>query len=47
MCGLGSSAISRWVAAGKLHRRHHGVYTLGHTALSREGEFLAAVLRVR
>jgi very-short-patch-repair endonuclease len=39
---LTSSAISRWVLAGRLHRRYHGVYTLGHTALSREGEFLAA-----
>jgi hypothetical protein len=40
---MSSSAISRWVATGRLHRRHHGVYTYAHTALSREGELLAAV----
>ena len=26
-----------------MHRRYRGVYTLGHDAISREGEFLAAV----
>lgn len=41
--GLTHAAITRWVRAGKLHRRSHGVYTLGHDALPREGEFLAAV----
>ena len=29
---------------GALHRVHRGVYSVGHAALSRLGEFLAAVL---
>src|SRR3954454_21414025 len=40
---VGSAAISRWVTTGKLHRKYRAVYTFGHEALSREGEFLAAV----
>jgi very-short-patch-repair endonuclease len=31
--GLTPSAISRRVAAGRLHRLHQGVYAVGHTAL--------------
>jgi hypothetical protein len=31
------------VARGRLHRIAHGVYAVGHLALSREGQFLAAV----
>jgi very-short-patch-repair endonuclease len=41
--GLDPATITRWVHAKRLHRRYRGVYTLGHEALSREGEFLAAV----
>jgi very-short-patch-repair endonuclease len=41
--GLNSAAVGRWVQSDKLHRRYRGVYTLGHDALAREGEFLAAV----
>ncbi len=40
---MDSAAISRWVKDGKLHRKYRTVYTLGHDALSREGEFLAVV----
>jgi hypothetical protein len=43
-CGLTRSAISRWVAAGRLHRRYHGVYVVGHTSLPVEGELTAALL---
>ncbi|MEA2275878.1 MAG: Transcriptional regulator, AbiEi antitoxin, partial [Solirubrobacteraceae bacterium] len=28
--GLGRNEISRRVAAGRLHRVHHGVYAVGH-----------------
>jgi predicted transcriptional regulator of viral defense system len=42
-CGLDHSAIHRRVKAGRLHRRSPGVYAIGHPALSREGEWLAAV----
>jgi very-short-patch-repair endonuclease len=42
--GLDKSAISRRVAAGRLHRIHRGVYAFGNPNLSREGRFLAAVL---
>ena len=31
------------VAAGHLHRVHHGVYAVGHTGLTPEGRWLAAV----
>ncbi len=41
--GLDSSAVRKRVLRGILHPRYPGVYTLGSTALSREGEFLAAV----
>ena len=41
--GLTSSTISKRVARGSLHRRYRGVYAIGHAALSREGEWLAAV----
>lgn len=42
--GFSASGVSRAVAAGRLHRRHHGVYAVGHPALRREGVWLAAVL---
>ena len=32
------------VRAGRLHRIHRGVYAVGHTRLSRNGRFMAAVL---
>ena len=43
--GLTPSAVHKRVAVGRLHRVHHGVYSLlPPTLLSREGRFLAAVL---
>jgi very-short-patch-repair endonuclease len=43
-CGLTSSVVRNWVAAGRLHRIHRGVYAVGHKGLSIEGEWMAAVL---
>ena len=42
--GFTNGAIQRRVAAGRLHRLHRGVYAVGHTVLSRNGAYLAAVL---
>ena len=42
--GLTRPAITKRVARGVLHRRYRGVYSIGHAALSREGEWMAAVL---
>ncbi len=42
--GLDHAAIARRVAEGRLHRVRRGVYAVGHAGLSREGQFLAAVL---
>ena len=42
-CGLTHAGIHRRTRAGRLHRLYHGVYAVGHTALSREGGWLAAV----
>jgi predicted transcriptional regulator of viral defense system len=42
--GLGPSSIALRVRSGRLHRLHRGVYAVGHSALSREGRWLAAVL---
>jgi very-short-patch-repair endonuclease len=41
--GIGQTTIDRWLACGRLHRIHPGVYAVGHRSLSREGRFLAAV----
>lgn len=41
--GLTRNAVSRRVAAGHLHALYRGVYSVGHRALSREGEWTAAV----
>lgn len=45
-CGLGDTAISHRVRAGRLHRLHRGVYAVGHAAVSWRGRYLAAVLAV-
>ncbi|MFN8150469.1 MAG: type IV toxin-antitoxin system AbiEi family antitoxin domain-containing protein [Solirubrobacterales bacterium] len=42
--GLPSTTIVRWVRVGHLHAVHRGVYSVGHTRLSREGLWMAAVL---
>jgi len=42
--GLGKSAVAEWVAKGRLHRLHRGVYAVGHEHLTRNGRFMAAVL---
>ncbi len=42
--GLGTGAINPRVRRGRLHRLHRGVFAVGHTRLSREGRWLAAVL---
>jgi very-short-patch-repair endonuclease len=41
--GLSPAMISRRVSTGRLHRLHRGVYAVGHTNLSREGTWIAAV----
>jgi len=42
--GLSPTAITRWTGAGRLHRLYRGVYAVGHTHLTIEGRWLAAVL---
>lgn len=42
--GLSSSAISRRVDRGNLHRVIDGVYSVGHARLAREGRWSAALL---
>jgi hypothetical protein len=42
--GYSRPAVSRAVAAGRLHQLHRGVYAVGHARISRQGQCLAAVL---
>jgi very-short-patch-repair endonuclease len=42
--GLSGAAVTRRIKAGRLHRIHRGVYAVGHPGLSREGQYMAAVL---
>ncbi len=42
-CGLSYNAIWTRVRAGRLHLLYRGVYAVGHTNVSLEGRFLAAV----
>ncbi len=41
---VSETTVRRWVAGGRLHRVHRGVYAVGHAGLSREGRWMAAVL---
>src|SRR5436190_449569 len=43
-CGLSAATISRWVAAGRLHRIYPGVYAVGNRAVPQEERLLAAVI---
>ncbi len=40
--GLGAKALAYRVRTGRMHELHPGVYALGHRAISRKAEFLAA-----
>lgn len=42
--GVDEGFADRWLAAGRLHRVHGGVYAVGHEALARPGRWMAAVL---
>jgi hypothetical protein len=42
--GLSRAAVTQRVRSGRLHRIHRGVYAVGHPHLSREGQWMAAVL---
>jgi very-short-patch-repair endonuclease len=42
--GYSHSSVRRAVAAGRVHRLHHGVFAVGHTNLSLHGRCLAGVL---
>ena len=42
--GLKTSAISKRVRSGRLHRIHQGVYAVGYQGLSEEAKWTAAVL---
>ncbi len=41
------AAVQHRIARGYLHAVHRGVYAVGHTALTREGWWMAAVLAAR
>ena len=41
--GLGRKAVQQRVGTGRLTRLHDGVYSWGHSALTREGRWLAAL----
>lgn len=43
-CGIESGAVTLRVRRGQLHPVFHGVYAVGHSALTRMGLFTAAVL---
>ena len=42
--GVDKACAWRWLADGRLHRMHHGVYAVGHPGRTTLGDYLAAVL---
>jgi very-short-patch-repair endonuclease len=42
--GWSEGAVKKRIAAGRLHRLHSGVYSVGHRLIQREGRWMAAVL---
>jgi very-short-patch-repair endonuclease len=42
--GVDAGFAERSAGAGRLHRVHHGVYAVGHAALTREARWMSAVL---
>jgi very-short-patch-repair endonuclease len=42
--GVAGNTVDRWVRSGRLHRLVPGVYAVGHTAITRQGRWMAAVL---
>jgi very-short-patch-repair endonuclease len=42
--GFAPDVVDRWIASGRLHRVHQGVYAVGHTRLTVWGHCMAAVL---
>jgi len=42
--GVAASTVRNWVARGRLHRVHRGVYAVGHPLLAPKGRLVAAVL---
>jgi very-short-patch-repair endonuclease len=42
--GMGREAIQHRIASGRLHPLHAAAYAVGHTRVSREGRWMAAVL---
>jgi hypothetical protein len=44
--GVSGSTISRWEAAGRLHRLYESVYAIGHRAIAEQGKLYAGLLFV-
>src|SRR3954451_13051020 len=42
--GVTPKAVEARARAGHLHRLHRGVFAVGHTALTKQGRYMAAVL---
>src|SRR4051794_33569487 len=42
--GVPPRTVDRWIAAGRLHAVHRGVYAVGHRRLTQHGLWMAAVL---
>jgi very-short-patch-repair endonuclease len=42
--GFSEDTVQRWLACGRLHRIHRGVYALGHEAIGLKGRLMGAVI---